>query len=48
MVSYTVEVCRQDFREYVLILIVMDNGLLLRRSGGEQVLERCLNPYCNG
>ena len=25
-------------RSVVLILIVMDNGLLLRRSGGEQIL----------
>ena len=40
MVSYPVEQTgRQNL--HVLILIVMDNGLLpLRRSGGERVLER--------
>ena len=32
----------------VLILIVMDNGLLLRKHGKLQDAFVGLNPYCNG
>ena len=33
MVSYSVEVAESEYFKGVLILIVMDNGLLLRKHG---------------
>ena len=32
----------------VLILIVMDNGLIQNIKSGIDLLDECLNPYCNG
>ena len=38
----------KDWMEGVLILIVVDNGLVLKQDVNEVIVERCLNPYCSG
>ena len=37
-----------NFRDEVLILIVMDNGLLQYMRLEVTTAENSLNPYCNG
>ena len=48
MVSYFPSKEMRDWAKFVLILIVVDNGLVLSLKRIQNWLRRCLNPYCSG